>query len=174
MPNFEYRGWACWGIGSTATFGEDRGWDHRFTLRSLTSKTAVVGVEQIVDDSSPAKPLGRPSELILHADPEAAVLATRRPEGRTPLEKIVRPGKEPQPLPPQVVVEGNEILDVAGEEFLCRWVERQISENGLEYAIKTWEFERVPGGIVRVELKFLPLVGTPARWFLKSFEGKKG
>lgn len=173
MLIFEYRHWAGWGIGSSATFSADiLSWYLQFTLRTRDGKSALLDVEQVAPEHAYDKPLGRPSDIILYADPAAAPAPSRKRKTRTPVEKIVQPPKEPDAAPFKTVAEGDEVVDAVGEEYLCRWFESRGSLYGQEQIVKTWISEKVPGGIVRVERKFPNLGGIPSTWILMSFEGK--
>lgn len=173
MLNFEYRHWAGWGIGSSATFSADiLPWDLRFTLVVRDGKTVVLDAVHVVPSNTLGIPLGKPPEIVLSSDPEAARSKGRKRKTRTPVEKIVLPSKEPDPPPLQPLAEGNEIVDALGEEFLCRWIERRGILYSRQYTVKTWISEKVPGGIVRVEGKYPSLAGIPSSWVLKACERK--
>lgn len=163
-------------MGSSVTFLVDDDMDLRFTLASITPQTAVVDFKLLAEGVDYLKDMGvsqnRPTELVLHADPDAAVPGTGERKDRSPVEKIVHPSKTPEPAP-RTVAEGKEIVDAAGEVFVCRWVERNGSCNGYEYTVKTWYSERVPGGVVRMVEKFQgPYGAHTTEWLLKSFERK--
>jgi hypothetical protein len=70
------------------------------------------------------------------------------------------------------VVEGQEIIDVAGEEWLSRWIETTARHLDRDVTVKSWILEQVPGGIARWQMRERPDEARPLTWTVKSFERK--
>lgn len=101
-------------------------------------------------------------------DAEKAVLRIlcRTPGGRgLDFLETLRPRASEGPLR-----EGYEVLDIAGEEWLSRWVESSARHLGKDVTVKSWILEQVPGGIARWELRERPDEPRPLTWTVKSFE----
>ena len=76
----------------------------------------------------------------------------------------------PGPPPDCVIGEGEEVIDVAGDELVCRWFEKRHWDRKSEFRVKYWSSESVPGGIVRWQMKRANTESWPYIWKLKSRE----
>jgi hypothetical protein len=93
---------------------------------------------------------------LLERDAEKVVLLIRCSLGRRSLDfpETLRAQSPPAERP---LREGREVIVVAGEEWLSRWVET--------VKVKSWFVDQVPGGIARWEV----LGPEPLTWSVKAF-----
>lgn len=50
--------------------------------------------------------------------------------------------------------EGEETLQIAGQEIPCRWMLRSLRSPVSGVSVKTWYSDRIPGGLARAETRF--------------------
>ena len=163
----EYAHWVRFPVGSRADFVSDAGQELVLTLAALDGERAILDVA--TDRTGATRDLGTPPRATLWAKPPAR---PRRPTGlQVPsaelLEELERiRGGHFLPLDPPLA-EGKAVIDVAGEERLCRWAERRGRSEDSEWSWKAWVSEHVPGGVVRLEHRRANSLET---WSLRSFE----
>ena len=104
-------------------------------------------------------------------DAEKVVLAIQCTVGRYRLDfaETVRPRPAPDGPP---LREGREIIVVAGEEWLSRWIETSVPSFGREVLVTSWIVDHVPGGMARWQLRERPGEPQPLTWSVTTFVRK--
>lgn len=144
---FHYRYWAACNIGSTVTFEGGAGF-----------MTVSATLQERDDDKVVLRILCRAQGCL-----DMDFLETVRPS-RTPAGCFL-----PVTLENRDFREGKEVIEVAGEELLSRWVECSARYLGKEYTVKSWIVAEVPGGIARWQMRERPAEPNPLTWRVRSF-----
>ena len=104
-------------------------------------------------------------------DAEKVVLRIRCAVGRMSLDFAetlrARPSPDGRPLR-----EGREVIVVAGEEWLSRWVEASVPYLGRDVTVTSWIVDQVPGGMARWQMRERPEEPSPLTWTVKAFVRK--
>ena len=104
-------------------------------------------------------------------DAEKVVLDIRCTVGRWSLDfaETLRPRPSPDGPP---LREGREVIVVAGEEWLSRWIETSVPCFGRDVVVTSWIVDQVPGGMARWRLRERPGEPQPLTWSVTSFVRK--
>lgn len=163
--------WIPFGVGSSAFFRGGPGEELIFTLAGIDG--AVVVLDCATDRTGGTCELGAPSRISIGKRAPGPALPDElqkwlRLHQPWLLKTLLPPFRQPavsRPPPPPPSAEGREILEVDGEDRVCRWEERPIGPDFAEGRVKAWTAPGVPGGIVRVELQ-LPAGAPLSAWSL--------
>ena len=147
---FHYRFWAACNVGSTVTFEGGAGF---MTVRAT--------LEERGDDRVVLRILCR-----ARGSADMDFLETLRPS-RTPAGCFF-----PVTLENRDFREGNEVIEVAGQEWLSRWIESSARYLDREVMVKAWIVDQVPGGIARWQMLERPREPNPLTWTVKAFVRK--
>ena len=182
---FDYSCWARFGIGSEVSFASDRGGELNFTLIHLDGEKALLRCG--TDRTGATSELGIPAVFTIPAarghgihaapprdlDPIRDWLRLHEPALLEEFDKFCRT-LPTFPAPREsATAEGEEIIDVAGEDRLCRRVEIRCIFGDAEFRVTTWTSEGIPGGIVQLEIHGAETI-PPSVWKLRSFEAVEG
>jgi hypothetical protein len=168
---FEYSKWAGFGKGSWVSFEDDWRVEMRFTLVALDGERATILFDKSLDPTGATRDLQPSTEMVVRARPEGKTLRSGRAKEKRgrPVERVVRTVPLAKPPPKYLYNEGDEVIEVMGDDRVCHWIKRRSEDGGKEDFEKLWILESVPGGIVRWESR---PGGTPHVWKLKAFEAK--
>ena len=164
MSASDYRGWADCGPGSTVTTEDVKIMAPGIRMISTTFMTLSAldadkaTVDMVVRNRVDGGPFSMPpTEVLQEIEIPAATSPATSGHRSEPFsnddgtsgtaESAWMSLSEDAPAE----AEGEETLQVAGQELRCRWVLRTLRVPASAIRIKTWYSDRIPGGIARIE-----------------------
>jgi hypothetical protein len=148
-----YRGWAHCGLGSTVTTEDIRFMapgvrmisTASLTLSALDADKVTIDmvVRNRIEGGTPTMP---PTEVIQEIEIPAAAPPFDPASCGEPASHAEGPTLEDA-----TETEGEEILQVAGQDIPCRWTLQRFTSGPCRVSLKTWYSDLIPGGIARFE-----------------------
>jgi hypothetical protein len=170
---FLYNHWATHGVGSSVTFQDEMGSRVIATLDVREAETVVLHILYRMPEHFASTPGEMRFEEILRSKASEPRPTSLVLQGRAPKPPASKSGRSTAVVPSGPPIrEGDEVIEIAGEEWLTHWAETPATHSGMNVLVKTWISEKIPGGLVRWEMRTGPEDSAPQRWFVTEFERK--